>query len=96
MYLLTYVDKILQDELNAVTYRVMAYLLLGIARIYSKKVEYLYTDCNKVLTEINEFVVRTKNSTRKGTKLTPYYAITLPERFKLDEFDLGIIEDLTG
>ncbi|KAL0555921.1 hypothetical protein IC582_004423 [Cucumis melo] len=90
------VDKILQDELNAVTYRVMAYLLLGIARIYSKKVEYLYTDCNKVLTEINEFVVRTKNSTRKGTKLTPYYAITLPERFKLDEFDLGIIEDLTG
>uniref|UniRef100_A0A9I9CTP9 Sister chromatid cohesion 1 protein 2 n=1 Tax=Cucumis melo TaxID=3656 RepID=A0A9I9CTP9_CUCME len=74
----------------------MAYLLLGIARIYSKKVEYLYTDCNKVLTEINEFVVRTKNSTRKGTKLTPYYAITLPERFELDEFDLGIIEDLTG
>ncbi|XP_031744073.1 sister chromatid cohesion 1 protein 2 isoform X3 [Cucumis sativus] len=90
------VDKILQDELNAVTYRVMAYLLLGIARIYSKKVEYLYTDCNKVLTEINEFVVRTKNSTRKGTKQTPYYAITLPERFELDEFDLGIIEDLTG
>ncbi|XP_023544010.1 sister chromatid cohesion 1 protein 2 isoform X1 [Cucurbita pepo subsp. pepo] len=89
------VDKILQDEMNAVTYRVMAYLLLGIARIYSKKVEYLYVDCNKVLTEINEFVVTTKNSARKE-KQTPYYAITLPKRFELDSFDLGIIEDLTG
>ncbi|KAG7033364.1 Sister chromatid cohesion 1 protein 2 [Cucurbita argyrosperma subsp. argyrosperma] len=89
------VDKILQDEPNAVTYRVMAYLLLGIARIYSKKVEYLYVDCNKVLTEINEFVVSTKNSARKE-KQTPYYAITLPKRFELDAFDLGILEDLTG
>lgn len=81
--------------MNGVTYRVMAYLLLGIARIYSKKVEYLYVDCNKVLTEINEFVVTTKNSARKE-KQTPYYAITLPKRFELDSFDLGIIEDLTG
>lgn len=73
----------------------MAYLLLGISRIYSKKVEYLYIDCNKVLTEINEFVVSTKNSKREKAKQTPCYAITLPKRFELDAFDLGILEDIT-
>lgn len=74
----------------------MAYLVLGLARIYSKKVEYLYIDCNGVLTEINEFVVNTKEDTRKETLRTPYYAITIPKRFELDAFDLGILEDVTG
>ncbi|KAH0984590.1 hypothetical protein GBA52_011767 [Prunus armeniaca] len=54
------VDKILQDEWDVVAYRVLAYLLLGVVRIYSKKVEYLFNDCNEVLIKINKFVVSTK------------------------------------
>ncbi|KAL8251360.1 hypothetical protein R6Q59_035053 [Mikania micrantha] len=47
------VDKILEDQLPVlVTYRILGYLLLGVARIYSKKVEYLLIDCNHSLNEM--------------------------------------------
>ncbi|KAM0954776.1 hypothetical protein ACFX2J_023097 [Malus domestica] len=86
------VDKILQDEWDAVAYRVLAYLLLGVVRIYSKKVEYLYDDCNEVLVKINKFVVSTKKNAGPDKLRAPYYTVTLPDRFELDAFDLGILE----
>ncbi|KAJ9562480.1 hypothetical protein OSB04_007640 [Centaurea solstitialis] len=46
------VDKILEDQLPVVTYRILGFLLLGVARIYSKKVEYLLHDCNNSLNEM--------------------------------------------
>ncbi|KAF3964259.1 hypothetical protein CMV_011430 [Castanea mollissima] len=90
------VDKILQDELDVVTYRVLAYLLLGVVRIYSKKVEYLFDDCHKVLIKINDFVVSTKANENVENFCAPYFSITLPERFELDAFDLEILEDVSG
>ncbi|KAK7841304.1 sister chromatid cohesion 1 protein 2 [Quercus suber] len=90
------VDKILQDELDVVTYRVLAYLLLGVVRIFSKKVEYLFDDCHKVLIKINDFVVSTKANEHVENFCAPYFSITLPERFELDAFDLEIIEDVSG
>lgn len=89
-------DKILQDELDAVAYRVLAYLLLGVVRIYSKKVEYLFDDCHQVLIKINNFVLGTKNNSRVETLSAPYSSITIPERFELDAFDLGILDDFSG
>ncbi|KAM1014956.1 sister chromatid cohesion 1 protein 2-like [Malus sylvestris] len=92
------IDEILQDEWDAVAYRVLAYLLLGVVRIYSKKVEYLYDDCSEVLVKINKFVVSTKKNADADKLRAPYYAVTLPDRFELDAFDLGIleIEDVSG
>ncbi|KAM2583590.1 hypothetical protein TB2_044684 [Malus domestica] len=92
------IDEILQDEWDAVAYRVLAYLLLGVVRIYSKKVEYLYDDCSEVLVKINKFVVSTKKNAGADKLRAPYYAVTLPDRFELDAFDLGIleIEDVSG
>ncbi|KAH7532362.1 hypothetical protein FEM48_Zijuj04G0011800 [Ziziphus jujuba var. spinosa] len=87
------IDKILQDALHFVTYRVLGYLLLGVVRIYSKKVEYLFDDCHKVLIRINDFVVGTKENANTETLRAPYFSITLPERFELDAFDLEILED---
>ncbi|XP_011015093.1 PREDICTED: sister chromatid cohesion 1 protein 2 [Populus euphratica] len=87
------VDKILQDGFDVVTYRVLAYLLLGVVRIYSKKVEYLFDDCNKVLLNIKDFVLCNKDGILVETLQAPYFSITLPERFELDAFDLEIIED---
>ncbi|CAL1358343.1 unnamed protein product [Linum trigynum] len=91
------VDKLLQDEFDdVVAYRVLAYFLLGIARIYSKKVDYLFNDCNKVLAQVKEFVAATGNSsdiTIMALTSPCFGAITLPERFELDAFDLGILED---
>lgn len=93
---LLHADKILQDELDVVAYRVLAYLLLGVVRIYSKKVEYLFDDCHRVLIKINDFVLSTKDSAHVETLSAPYSSITLPERFELDAFDLGILDDVSG
>lgn len=108
------VDKILIDGVPAITYRILAYLLLGVVRIYSKKVEYLFHDCRNVLTKICQFASRKQTSSNLGgmcappstrkrrATLTveaicaPYSAITLPERFELDSFDLGLLEDARG
>ncbi|KAG6659686.1 sister chromatid cohesion 1 protein 2 isoform X1 [Carya illinoinensis] len=90
------IDKILQDELDVVAYRVLAYLLLGVVRIYSKKVEYLFDDCHRVLIKINDFVLSTKDRAHVETLSAPYSSITLPERFELDAFDLGILDDVSG
>ncbi|XP_013587887.1 PREDICTED: sister chromatid cohesion 1 protein 2-like isoform X2 [Brassica oleracea var. oleracea] len=48
------VDQILQQELDALTYRGLAYLLLGLVRIYSKKVDSLFHDCNTALIGVKE------------------------------------------
>ncbi|KAF8011037.1 hypothetical protein BT93_J1604 [Corymbia citriodora subsp. variegata] len=92
------VDKILQAELNVVTYRVLGYFLLGVVRIYSKKVEYLFDDCHKVLIKLKDFVVseNQKHDSRADILGAPRSLISLPKRFELDAFDLEIVEDVSG
>ncbi|XP_027350779.1 sister chromatid cohesion 1 protein 2 [Abrus precatorius] len=87
------VEKILQDKMDVVSYRVLAYLLLGVVRIYSKKVEYLFHDCNEVLIKINKFVTNTKDHAHVETLRM---SVTIPDRFELDAFDLDILEDADG
>lgn len=89
----------MQKELDALTYRVLAYLLLGVVRIYSKKVDFLFDDCNKALIGVKEFVAKEKNREKTGVSLPASiecFSIALPERFELDAFDLGILEDFHG
>lgn len=89
-------DKILQDEVPVVTYRILAYLLLGNVRIYSKKVEYLFNDCRDALSKINQFASNKKCNPRIGVMLAPDSSIVVPERFELDTFDLELIETENG
>ncbi|XP_059294298.1 sister chromatid cohesion 1 protein 2 [Lycium ferocissimum] len=92
------VDKILLDEAPVVTYRILGHLLLGVVRIYSKKVEYLFHDCNNVLVKLGDFSTR-KRPTSKLSALriegmrAPTRFITRPKRFELDTFDLEVLED---
>jgi len=89
----------LQKELDALTYRVLAYLLLGVVRIYSKKVDFLFDDCNKALIGVKEFVAKERNREKTGVSLPASiecFSIALPERFELDAFDLGVLEDFHG
>lgn len=86
----------MEEELDVMTYRVLAYLLLGLVRIYSKKVEYLFDDCNDVMIKINNFLVSEKSAKNLGTLRAPYYSITLPDSFELDAFELEILEDIGG
>lgn len=91
------VDKILDDEVHIVTHRILAFLLLGIVRIYSKKVEYLFHDCREVLNRLCSFKTG-KRSRRESIEVPQrhYHSITLPKRFELDTFDLGLDQDATG
>ena len=80
----------MHHEMEAVSYRVLGYLLSGVVKIYSKKVEFLLDDCNKVLLGINKFVIKTKNDT-PVEKLR--MSFIMPDTFDLDAIDLGILED---
>ncbi|XP_045797165.1 sister chromatid cohesion 1 protein 2-like isoform X3 [Trifolium pratense] len=87
------VDKIMHYEMDAVSYRILAYLVLGVVKTYSKKVEYLLDDCNDVLSEINKFVINTKNNAPvKAVRM----AFIMPDTFELDAIDLGELEDTSG
>ncbi|XP_073296032.1 sister chromatid cohesion 1 protein 2 isoform X2 [Primulina huaijiensis] len=94
----SYVDKILADEVPIVTHRILAYLLLGVVRIYSMKVEYLFHDCNDVLNKLCEFNIGKRKHSGIGVFRTNHHSITMPKKFELDEFDLEILEDrdITG
>lgn len=87
----------LLGELDVITYRVLAYFLIGIVRIYSKKVEYLFKDCHKVLIEIKGFVLKEPNGShtkhRTGRKSESHGSVSIPKRFELDAFDLEVVEE---
>ncbi|KAJ4902528.1 Sister chromatid cohesion 1 protein 2 [Raphanus sativus] len=95
------VDQILQKELDTLAYRVLAYLLLGVVRIYSKKVDFLFHDCNRALVGVKEFVAKEKNRENNTNVPLPaastgFFSIALPECFELDAFDLGVLDDFHG
>jgi cohesin complex subunit SCC1 len=80
-------------EMDAVSYRILAYLLLGVVKTYSKKVEFLLNDCNNVLSGINKFVINKKNNAPVEAVCM---AFTMPDTFDLDALDLGELEDTSG
>ncbi|XP_019438678.1 PREDICTED: sister chromatid cohesion 1 protein 2 [Lupinus angustifolius] len=84
------VDKILREEIDVVSYRVLSYLLLGVVRIFSRKVDYLSYDCDEVLIKINKFVINRKELARvENLRMS----VTIPDRFELDAFELDALED---
>ncbi|GAB4848015.1 hypothetical protein Ancab_002675 [Ancistrocladus abbreviatus] len=89
------VDKILVDEMPSVTYRILAYLLLGVVRIYSKKVEYLFHDCHVIINDMNKVFGKRIVSFRKATGV-PEFSITLPEKYELDAFKFDVPDDASG
>ncbi|KAL9231206.1 hypothetical protein vseg_006462 [Gypsophila vaccaria] len=86
------VDKILLEGLPSVTYRVLAYLLLGVVRIYAKKTEYLYQDCDQTVTDINRFSLSKKVIPFRDIVRAPH-SISLPQRYELDTFQLEVTAD---
>lgn len=79
-----------------IAFRVLGHLLIGVVRIYAKKVEYLYHDCNEALIRIKDLFASGKISLSMGVRHTPYFSVTLPQKFELDAFDLEDVEDVQG
>lgn len=77
---MSFTDEILNLQPDVMAFRVLAYLLLGAVRIFTRQVDDLLNHCNtNVFSEVT-IRRRTRNS------------VTLPRSFELDAFDLEILE----
>ncbi|XP_073099461.1 sister chromatid cohesion 1 protein 2 isoform X2 [Elaeis guineensis] len=68
------VDKIMPEV--QISYRVLAQLLLGIVRIFSKKVDYLYHDCNEALTNIRKSFMASQRTVQNEAIAKPRHTVT--------------------
>ncbi|KAE9621477.1 putative rad21/Rec8-like protein [Lupinus albus] len=68
--------------------RMSGHLLLGVVRIYSKKVDYLFHDCNAVLTGLSKAFASIQLTLPEDARKAPVQSITLPNTFDLDALNL--------
>ncbi|PRQ54495.1 putative rad21/Rec8-like protein [Rosa chinensis] len=89
------VDRIMFPEVP-IALRMSGHLLLGVVRIYSKKVEYLHQDCNVVLNGLKKAFASIDLSLPENAMQAPLQSITLPETLCLDALDCGPDFDYDG
>lgn len=68
--------------------RLSGHLLLGLVRIYSWKVNYLFQDCNRMLSTIRTAFASMEVDLPFDADRAPFEVITLPETFNLDDVNL--------
>ncbi|XP_062191089.1 sister chromatid cohesion 1 protein 3-like isoform X2 [Phragmites australis] len=68
--------------------RLSGHLLLGLVRIYSWKVNYLFQDCNRMVTTIRTAFASVQVDLPFESDRVRFEAITLPPTFNLDDLDL--------
>lgn len=88
-------DSILFPEVP-IALRLSSHLLLGVVRIYSRKVGYLFDDCSEALLKVKQAFRSTAVDLPPEESTAPYHSITLPETFDLDDFELPDNEILQG
>ncbi|XXG56609.1 hypothetical protein AAC387_Pa03g3982 [Persea americana] len=86
----TSVDYIMFPEVP-MALRLSGSLLLGVVRIYSRKVNYLYHDCNEAVTRMRTAFASIQVNLPEDAVQAPFHSITLPERFELDTLDIDSI-----
>ncbi|XP_076893446.1 sister chromatid cohesion 1 protein 3-like [Bidens hawaiensis] len=77
------VEQIMNPEVP-IALRLSGFLLFGIVRIYSKKVEYLQQDCNTLRIEISKAYANVDINLPEDANKAKYESITLPDNFALD------------
>lgn len=73
--------------------RLSGHLLVGVVRIYSRKVDYLYHDCNEVLTQLRTAFASIQINLPEGATHAPFNLITRPETFELDAVNMDGLSD---
>lgn len=81
------VDSILSPDVP-IALRLSSHLLVGVVRIYSRKVGYLFDDCSEALLKVKQAFRSTAVDLPPEESKAPYHSITLPETFELDDFEL--------
>ncbi|KAL0298528.1 UNVERIFIED_CONTAM: Sister chromatid cohesion 1 protein 4 [Sesamum radiatum] len=73
---------------NLMAILLLCHLLLGVVRIYNRKVNYLFDDCSEALLKVKQAFRSTAVDLPPEESKAPYHSITLPETFDLDDFEL--------
>ncbi|KAK4787821.1 hypothetical protein SAY86_011654 [Trapa natans] len=81
------VDSIIFPDVP-IALRLSSHLLLGVVRIYSRKVNYLFDDCSEALLKVKQAFRSAAVDLPPEESTAPYHSITLPETFDLDDFEL--------
>ncbi|CAN8254203.1 unnamed protein product [Cochlearia groenlandica] len=81
------VDLIMFSE-APMALRLSSHLLLGVVRIYSKQVEYLFRDCNLFSIWLAKAFVTTQVDLPEDARQAPVDSVTLPQALNLDDFNL--------
>uniref|UniRef100_J3MRP9 Rad21/Rec8-like protein N-terminal domain-containing protein n=1 Tax=Oryza brachyantha TaxID=4533 RepID=J3MRP9_ORYBR len=68
--------------------RLSGHLLLGLVRIYSWKVNYLFHDCNRMLSTIRTAFASVQVALPLDADRAAFDSITLPDTFNLDDLNL--------
>ncbi|KAK2993628.1 hypothetical protein RJ640_028972 [Escallonia rubra] len=81
------VECILYPEVP-IALRMSGHLLLGVVRIYEKKVEYLHQDCKFLLIGFRKAFAPSEVNLPEDATHAPFHSVTLPDKFELDALDL--------
>ncbi|KAK4795097.1 hypothetical protein SAY86_013091 [Trapa natans] len=81
------VDSIIFPDVP-IALRLSSHLMLGVVRIYSRKVSYLFDDCSEALLKVKQAFRSAAVDLPPEESTAPYHSITLPETFDLDDFEL--------
>lgn len=69
--------------------RISSYLLLGVVRIYSKKVDYILHDYNLRSIWLAKALVSNEVDLQEDARKAPVELVTLPQALNMEDFDLG-------
>ncbi|XP_072962041.1 sister chromatid cohesion 1 protein 3-like [Typha angustifolia] len=83
----SYAESIMFPEVP-LALRLSGHLLLGLVRIYSWKVNYLFQDCNRMLTDIRTAFAAVQIDLPIEADRAPFEFVTLPDTFELDALEL--------
>uniref|UniRef100_A0A6N2MNS0 Rad21/Rec8-like protein N-terminal domain-containing protein n=1 Tax=Salix viminalis TaxID=40686 RepID=A0A6N2MNS0_SALVM len=89
------VDRIMFPEVP-IALRMSSHLLLGVVRIYKKKVDYLFQDCTVVLVGLNKAFTTIEVNLPENATTATFESITLPPTLSLDGFDMSDYLDPEG
>ncbi|CAH1440402.1 unnamed protein product [Lactuca virosa] len=81
------VEQIMNPQVP-IALRMSGHLLLGVVRIYSKKVEYLQHDYNVLRIDISKVYANADINLPEDANQAKFDSITLPDRFDLDLMDV--------
>ncbi|KAF8701308.1 hypothetical protein HU200_033637 [Digitaria exilis] len=85
-----FAERIMFPEVP-IALRLSGHLLLGLVRIYSWKVNYLFQDCNRMVTTIKTTFTTVEVDLPVDMEPAPFDSITLPPTLNLDDLNLDDI-----